>query len=92
MIIVSEGKVEAKIVKDAFAAWYMSGRVLLCTCVIQTEKKGEEKRQQTGERKRRNKGRKQRMLKRLKNARTLSDLACRFVTSNMPVRECRLVV
>jgi len=36
MIIVSEGKVEAKIVKDAFAAGYMSGRVLLCTCVIQT--------------------------------------------------------
>jgi hypothetical protein len=39
MIIVSEGKVEAKIVKDAFAAGYMSGRVLRYTFVIQAEKK-----------------------------------------------------
>jgi len=37
MIIASEAKVEAKIVKDAFAAGYMSGRVVRCTCVIQTE-------------------------------------------------------
>jgi hypothetical protein len=39
MIIVAEGKVEAKIVKDAFAAGYISGRVLRCTSIIQTETK-----------------------------------------------------
>jgi hypothetical protein len=36
MIVASEAKVDAKIVKDAFATGYMSGRVI-CTCVIQTE-------------------------------------------------------
>jgi hypothetical protein len=41
MIIVSEGKVEAKIVKDEFAAGHTStsGQVLRYTCVIQTETK-----------------------------------------------------
>jgi hypothetical protein len=43
MIIASEAKVEAKIVKDAFAAGYMSGRVLLCTCVFrQKQTRGNE--------------------------------------------------
>lgn len=89
MINVSEGKVQAKIVKDAFAAGYTSGQVLRCTCVIHTEKKGEEKRQQTGQRKERIREGNNEVLK---YARTLSDLARRFVTSNMRVRECRLVV
>jgi len=48
--------------------------------------KREETRQQTG-REGKNKGRTQRMMKFLKYTRTLSDLACRFVTSNMRVRE-----
>lgn len=39
MIIVSEAKVEAKVVKDAFTAGYMSGLMLRRTCVIQTETK-----------------------------------------------------
>jgi len=90
MIMLSGGKVEAKIVKDASAAGYASGRLLRCTCVIQTERKARKRgsKQERGK----NKERKQRILKVLKYARTLSDLARRFVTSNMREIECRLVV
>jgi len=89
MIIVSEGKVQAKIVKDAFAAGYTSGRVLRCTCVIQTEKKARKR----GSKQDRGKERiREGNNEVLKYARALSDLARRFVTSNMRVRECRLVV
>jgi hypothetical protein len=40
---VSEAKVEAKVVKDAFAAGYKSRRVFPCTCVRQGETKVRQK-------------------------------------------------
>jgi len=54
----------------------------------QKQRRGKEAAKRRGK----NKERKQRMLKVLKYARTLSDLARRFVTSDLCERERRLVV